>query len=326
MMGSVRILALGVLCALAIVLVGCSKNDEGRTPAAHAGMSVVTTLFPLYDFARNVAGDRAEVTLLLPPGMEPHSFEPRPEDIVRVSRASLFVYTNRAMEPWAADILKGVGGGGPTVVDASRGARLLAAAGIHEHGDHHNEGDHHDGPHDETRMDPHLWLDFANAQRMVDNIAAGMAERDPANREAYLANAAAYKAKLAHLDERYRQGLASCSSRTVVHGGHFAFGYLAARYGLRYEAAFAASADAEPTPAKLAALVKRIRTEGVRTIYTEELIDPRTAETIARETGAAILPLNGAHTVSRDDLARGVTFISLMEKNLENLRKGLQCR
>ncbi|WP_052269442.1 metal ABC transporter substrate-binding protein [Geobacter anodireducens] len=319
-MGSVRILALGAACALAIVLVGCSKRDDGGTPPARAGMSVVTTLFPLYDFARNVAGDRADVTLLLPPGMEPHSFEPRPEDVVRVSRARVFVYTNRIMEPWAADILKGVGGGGPLVVDASRGARLLPAAENHDH------GGHRDGEHDEARMDPHLWLDFANAQRMVDNIAAGMAERDPANREAYLANAAAYKAKLADLDERYRRGLASCSSRVVVHGGHFAFGYLADRYGLRYEAAFAASADAEPTPAKLAALVKRIRAEGVRTIYTEELIDPRTAETIARETGAAILPLHGAHTVSRDDLARGVTFMSLMEKNLENLRKGLQCR
>jgi zinc transport system substrate-binding protein len=319
-------LALGALCVLAVALGGCTKKDEAKSPAVTAGMSVVTTLFPLYDFARNVAGDRAEVTLLLPPGMEPHSFEPRPEDIVRVNRASLFVYTNRIMEPWAADILKGVGGGGPTVVDASNGARLLPAAERHDHGDHHDEGAHHEEAHDETRMDPHLWLDFANAQRMVDNIAAGMAERDPANRDAYLANAAAYRAKLADLDERYRRGLASCSSRVVVHGGHFAFGYLANRYSLSYEAAFAASADAEPTPAKLAKLVKRIRAEGVRTIYTEEIIDPRTTETIARETGAAILPLHGAHTVSRDDLARGVTFISLMEKNLENLRKGLQCR
>lgn len=313
-----------LLCVMVLALgaAGCRKEEKGGTAAGK--LRVVTTLFPLYDFARNVAGEKAEVTLLLPPGMEPHSFEPRPEDIVRIHKAALFVYTSPAMEPWAADIIKGAGAKGLVVVDASRGARLLKAGEEHGHEAEHRggRGEHHDG----EGTDPHIWLDFANARVMVDNIAAALAERDPANREFYLANARAYSARLAALDERYRAGLATCAKRVFLHGGHFAFGYLADRYGLRYEAAFAVSADAEPTPAKLAGLVRQIREEGLRHVYTEELIDPRTAETIARETGATILMLHGAHTIGRDELARGATFISLMERNLESLRKGLQCR
>ncbi|WP_298438440.1 zinc ABC transporter substrate-binding protein, partial [Geobacter sp.] len=262
--------------------------------------------------------DRAEVTMLLPPGMEPHSFEPRPEDIVRLHKADLFIYTNPAMEPWAAGLVKGAAAANLTVVDASRGARLLKMAGEGDHGV--EKGEHYGG------IDPHLWLDFANARVMVANIAAALEARDPANRAYYRANAVAYEAKLADLDERYRVGLATCAKRTFLHGGHYAFGYLAHRYGLHYESAYAAGAEAEPTPAKLAELVQKIRQEGLKVIYTEELLDPRTAETIARETGATVLMLNGAHTIGRDDLARGVTFLSLMERNLQNLRMGLQCR
>lgn len=311
------LVALAVL-TLALCGAGCRSKDE--KPGGAGKLRVVTTIFPVYEFARNLAGDRAEVTMLLPPGMEPHSFEPRPEDIVRVHKADLFVYTSPAMEPWAAGIVKGSGAARLTVVDASRGARLLKAnGGGHDHGEEK-------GHHDEGRIDPHLWLDFANARVMVENIAAALEATDPANRDFYRANAAAYEAKLTALDERYRSTLASCAKRTFLHGGHFAFGYLANRYGLQYQSAYAASADAEPTPARLAALVKKIRQEGLTVIYTEELLDPRTAETVARETGATVLMLNGAHTIARDDLARGATFLSLMERNLDNLRVGLQCR
>lgn len=316
-----RLVMVVLLMALAAAACGCRKTAE-QDAGGSGKLRVVATIFPVYEFARAVAGDNADVTMLLPPGMEPHSFEPRPDDIVRVSRADLFIYTNRYMEPWAAGIVKGAGGGKLAVVDASRGAKFLKAGNGEDHDGHDDGGNGHDG----EGMDPHLWLDFTNAQLMVETIAAALAERDPANRAVYLANAVAYRAKLADLDERYRKGLAACATRTVLHGGHFAFGYLANRYGLRYESAYAVSADAEPTPAKLAKLVKQVRAEGLRHIYTEELLDPRTAETIARETGASILMLHGAHTVSKADLDKGVSFIALMEKNLASLREGLQCR
>ena len=300
----------------------CTSCENKRVDTEKAGkLRVITTLFPLYDFTRSIGGDKVDVVLLLPPGMESHSFEPKPDDIVRINKADLFVYTNRFMEPWASDIIAGLDTGKTMVVDASRGARLLKSgrSDTHDHG----ETDGHD--HGEG-MDPHLWLDFANAKIMVDNILAGLVTRDPAHRDFYTANAAGFKAKLTDLDERFRKGLAVCDKRIFLHGGHFAFGYLANRYGLRYESAYAVTADAEPSPAKIAALIMKIRSNGLRYIYTEELVEPRIADTIARETGATILKLHGAHNIGRDDLAAGVTFLSLMEQNLENLRLGLQCR
>lgn len=301
--------------------------DKKRDESISSGrLRVVTTLFPLYDFTRNIAGDQAEVSLILPPGMESHSFEPKPDDIIRVNKADLFVYTNRYMEPWAADIIAGLDTRRTLVVDSSRGAKLLKAGRDDGHGDKgHKHGEGVGARHGEG-MDPHLWLDFANARTMVDNILAGLVARDPAHRDLYSANAAAYKAKLADLDERYRKGLADCGKRVFLHGGHFAFGYLANRYGLRYESAYAVTADAEPSPARLAELIRDIRANGLRYIYAEELVEPRVADTIARETGARVLRLNGAHNIGRDDLAAGATFLSLMEQNLENLRIGLQCR
>lgn len=314
-----------IACTLLLTL--CASCESRRNDHARDGrLRVVTTLYPLYDFARNIGGDKVDVFLILPPGMESHSFEPKPDDIIRINRADVFIYTNRFMEPWAADIIAGLDTRKTLVVDSSRGTRLLKAGRSDEkveegrrHGDdaghHHSEG-----------MDPHLWLDFDNAKIMVDNIAAGLADRDPMHRAFYAANAAAYKGKLTDLDERYRKGLADCDKRIFLHGGHFAFGYLANRYGLRYESAYAITADAEPSPAKLAGLIRRIRANGLKYIYTEELVEPRVAESIARETGAKILKLHGAHNIGRDELASGVTFLSLMERNLENLRLGLQCR
>ena len=176
-------------------------------------------------------------------------------------------------------------------------------------------------------MDPHIWLDFANAQIMVDNITAGMSAKDPANKDYYAARAAAYKAELQKLDDEFKAGLAACGTREFIHGGHNAFGYLTRRYGLTYlPAMHSLLADAEPSAADLVALVKQMRKKGIMYIFSEELLSPRTAEAIAKETGARVLLLHGAHNISRDDLARGVSFITLMRKNLENLRTGLQCR
>jgi zinc transport system substrate-binding protein len=175
-------------------------------------------------------------------------------------------------------------------------------------------------------LDPHIWLDFGNAQKMVDNIADGMCARAPGDSAYFRANAAAYKGELNRLDARFREELAKCSKRGFLHGGHYAFGYLARRYGLQYESVSAVNPDAEPSPAKILGLVKQMRAMGQKYVFSEELLAPRVSEMIARETGASILMLHGAHNVSREDLARGVSFITLMEGNLENLKIGLAYR
>lgn len=319
-------LSAGLFMAITLMLLtSCQVKDEkaGRNKK----LNVVAALFPLYDFARNIGQDKADVFLLLPPGLEPHSFEPKPADMIRLNQADLFIYTNPAMEPWVGNVLKGIQFRNLLVLEAGRGIAMMAdrdgqgqddkAGSGHKNG--HRSGHGPGGP------DPHIWLDFSNAVTMVDHILAGFIEKDPLNRDYYRQNADAYKQRLADLDRQFREGLSGCRKRVLVHGGHFAFGYLAERYGLRYEALSGFSPDAEPTPANLVRISNILKANDLHDLFYEELLLPRAAEMIAKETGASLLLLNGAHNIGKEDFDRGVGFMTLMQKNLENLKRGLQC-
>jgi zinc transport system substrate-binding protein len=308
-----------LLIALCIVALSCQGKEAG-TPSGK--LVVVATLFPLYDFAKNVAGSRADISLLLPPGMEPHGFEPRPADIMKLNSADLFIYTSPEMEPWAVNLLKGLQNGKLEAVNASLGIlpdRMQAGT---ETG-HGHRG--HPGHDHETVADPHLWLDFAHAMRMVDNIRDGLIRKDPAGREIYEKNAAAYNEKLKDLDSRYRTALQSCRVRSIISGGHFAFHYLARRYGLEYVSVYGFSPDAEPTPGGIARVARALKQKGSRYLFYEELLDPRVARTIASETGASLIRLHGAHNLTREEFDRGETFIGIMNGNLDHLKTGLEC-
>jgi len=310
-----------VMLGCSLLLTGACSHEEPAAPQGYKRLQVVTTLFPLYDFARVIGGDRADISLLLPPGVEPHSFDPQPDDILRINHGDIFAYTNPAMEPWAVRIAASVDAARVKVIDASRGISLRKWAAV----DGHRHGDDH-GRDTAEEVDPHLWLDLANAATMVKNLAGAMAAADPGNRDFYLANAGRYQEQLARLDDKYRSALSGCTGKALLHCGHLTFGYLAARYGLDYRAAAGINPEAEPTPAKLADLVRLVRSNHLRYVFSEELASTRLAETIARETGAGILPLNAAHTVSREAFAGGVTFLEIMERNLANLVTGLGCR
>ena len=307
-------------CCAALLCAGCKKAEV----APKSGLQVVTTLFPLYDFARIIAGDRAQVTMLLPPGVEPHTFEPRPEDMIRINRAGLFIYTSKYMEPWAEKIISGIDNKSLRVVNA--GDRVTYQPGIAEHDHGHKEVEEHGHHHDQKGMDPHIWLDFANASLMVDSILEGFIAADPCGGIAYQRNAADLKKQLAALDLRYREGLKSCNTRKLLHGGHYTFGYLARRYNLDYHALSGISSDSEPSAERMAALVREIKTSGTKYLFAEELLSPRLTETLAKEAGVGVLMLHGAHNLSRDDQAKNVSFFDLMERNLIQLQKGLQCR
>lgn len=306
--------------ALLLLLAACdTANVESRTPAAAGKLQVVTTLFPLYDFARSIAGERAEVTLLLPPGMEPHSFEPKPDDMVRIARAGLFVYTNPIMEPWAARVIQGVAQGTVRVVDAGRGVAYQKVAPD-------GDDDGHDHGHHAGGLDPHIWLDLGNARLMVNSILDGFTNADPANAAYYRNNASLLRSRLDDLDRRYFEGLSSCRRREFLHGGHYTFGYLARRYNLSYRSLSGVSSESEPSAARMAGMVRLIRESGGQYLFAEELLSPRLTETLAAEAGVRVLRLHGCHNLGRDDFRAGLTFISLMEQNLANLRKGLACR
>jgi len=309
-----------VMFALAFMVAGCARHDQKQS----AKLQIVTSLFPLYDFARTIAGEKGEVSLLLPPGMEPHNFEPKPDDIMRISKAGLFIYSNRYMEPWAETIIKGMDHRKLRVVDAGQGVvyRKAVTDAVHDHaGDGGHDAEGHRGG-----MDPHIWLDFGNAKIIVANILEGFVAADPANASYYRTNAAGLAAKLEDLDQRYQRGLASCATRMFLHGGHYTFGYLARRYGLEYHSLSGVSSESEPSASRMTAMARQIKQSGVRYLFAEELLSPRLTETLAEETGVGVLKLHGAHNLGRDDFQRGVTFIALMEGNLTNLQKGLACR
>lgn len=280
-------------------------------------LSVVTTLFPLAEFARAVGGEYADVTLLLPPGVESHAFEPTPSDIVNIDRSDIFVYTGKAMEPWAEDMRKSIRAT-VSVVDSSEGVTFLKEL---EEADHETNEDRHYGG-----MDPHIWLDFGNAARMVSNIEKAFVAQDPSRAEAYRKNAEDYREELRALDREYRQTLATCKTRSIVYGGHYAFGYLASSYGLEYRAAQGLAPDAEPSAQDIATLVRQVKEDGIRYIFYEELASPKIADTIARETGAKLLLLNAGHNVGKDDIAQGTTFLDILRSNLSSLKTGLECR
>jgi zinc transport system substrate-binding protein len=283
-------------------------SRTASAPDSGARVKVVATLFPLYDMASAIGAGKAEVSLLLPPGVEAHSFEPKPGDMARIDRADIFIYAGALMEPWAEDLIRAASNKKLLAVNAGQGIGLARGAGK------------------DSAQDPHIWLDFDNARAMARSIAAALEIKDPANGAAYRQAAAAYDGRLAALDAAYKTGLAACRTRDLVYGGHYAFGYAARRYGLKYFAAQGLSPDAEPTARDLAALVEQIRKDKIKFVFYEELASPRIAEAVAGETGAGMLMLSAAHNVSKDQLRLGVSFFDILESNLVNLREGLECR
>ena len=273
---------------------------------------VVTTIFPLYDFVKNIGQDQVEVSLLLPPGIEAHSFEPKPSDIAKINTADIFIYTGKFMEPWAQDIIQGATNKNLKVVDASFGITLIP-------------GVFYDVSGPAGAQDPHIWLDFDNDKQIIQTITDALAAKDPVHAAYYQQQAVQYQAKLSALDYQYQTTLNSCTTREIIYGGHYAFGYLAKRYNLQYFAAQGISPDAEPTAQDLVKLVKQIKDNNIKYVFYEELTTPKIAATIAQETSAQMLLLNAAHNVSKEDLTGGRTFLQIMEGNLNNLKIGLQC-
>ena len=296
---------LGVLILSVLAISGCTDNsgivkEEGK-------ISAVTTLYPLYEFAREVGGENADVYLLLPPGAEAHTFEPRPSDIIRVSNADVFIYIGAGMEPWAHSIVEGAGNKGLLVLDASSKVSLIKS------GEHHHEDeveDEEQEEHHHGEYDPHIWMDFENDKKIVNAIAEAFSEKDPANREFYFRNAIEYNEKLSALHQEYLSSLSGCRYNVIISAGHNAFSYLAHKYGLEIVSAYGISPDSEPTPQKIKEIIDLINGHGLSHIYSEKLLNPSMAETIASEAKAKTLILNPAHNLLKEEFDKGVTFIS----------------
>ena len=296
-----RVIALLLLCLL--LLSGCQSPE--KAPETDQ-ISIVASLFPQYDFAKAIAGDRASVTLLLPPGAESHSYEPKPADVIAINNSDLFIYTGENLEGWADSMLKGLEGN-PAVLDLSAGITL------HEH-----EGHEHHG------ADPHIFTSPRYAVKMAQDIEDKLCEIDPEHAAEYRSRGEAYRKELLALDGEFRQAVEKGARKKLIFGGRFAFLYFVEEYGLDYEAAYdSCSSETEPSAAKLAQIMETVTNEKIPVVYYEELSDPKTARLICEETGAKPLLLHSCHNVSKEELAKGVTYLSLMRENLANLKEGL---
>lgn len=284
-------------CLLLVALVAgaCQESPELRTKPL-----VVASVFPVYEFTRQIAGDRAQVISLVPTGVEPHDWEPSPQDVARVRRARLFVYNGAGLDPWAAKLAAEIAGTTTAAASATAGLALQAD-------------------------DPHVWLDPVLAQAQVETIRAALARADPAGAEVYSARAKAFAAALAALDGRFEAGLRDCARREVV-VSHAAFAYLARRYHLEQVAVMGLAPESEPSPAALAAIVRLARRRKVEAVFFETLVSRRLADTLAREIGARALALNPVEGLTRDEAAAKKGYLDLMAANLDSLRDGLGCR
>lgn len=277
---------------------------------------VVTSVFPLLEFAGAVLGERGEVRLLLPPGAEIHTWQPRPSDIIRLSSADLFIYIGSDLEPWLHDLLKSVRNPSLKVLEASQGIPLIDEEGIV-----HNAHEHKHGVHD-----PHIWLDFKNDQRIVDKIAAVLSEMDPEGSLVFKRNAFIYKEKLRMLDQKFKDGLMDCVHRIIILAGHGAFGYIARSYNLRQISLYGLSPDSRPTPKKLIKVVELAKKYRIKVIFFEIRMRDKLAKVLAEEIGARILVLNPGANLTKEQLKSGKTFFDIMEANLEKLKDGLDCK
>jgi zinc transport system substrate-binding protein len=303
----------------ALAAAGC---QESSTPVvAPARPLVVASFYPLYDFARQVAGEHAEVVSLVPAGVEPHDWEPSPRDVARVEKAAVFVYNGAGFDPGAERLAKTAATGRLVVVEATAGLPLLAVdLPAHEKAHGHAPPPAAPG----AGRDPHVWLDPTLARAQVDAIRTGLARADPAHAEDYARRAAAYAGRLTALHEAFDAGLARCRRREVV-VSHAAFTYLAHRYKLLQVPVMGMSPEAEPSPADLARAVRVVRRLQAKVIFFETLVSGKLAETLAAEVGARTLVLNPVEGLTAAEEKAGKDYLALMEDNLRNLRTALEC-
>lgn len=312
--------------------------------AGDAKPVVVATLFPQFDFARSIAGDLAEVRLLLPPGAESHSFEPTPSDMKTIAAADLFIYTGEYMEPWAKRMVAAARPDDNRIVDASKGIALRKNdeprdghdhTHDHDHGhddahhhDKHDHDSHHEAEHGGAHFhefDPHIWLDPILASIMIDNIANAFAGIDAANADSYRQNADALKRELAGLDAWFRDRVAKAPRKTLVFGDRFAFAYFFNRYGLEEVGPYRFCAPgAEPGLQAVIATIKYVKDNGVRFIYKEAMSSGRTAVVLRKETGVEILDVDSLHNPPAAEQAAGAGFVAIMRRNMEAFARGLE--
>lgn len=314
------------LLAAFLLLSGCGKTETAPADGETDKLTVVATVFPAYDFARAVGGEAAEVSLLLPPGAESHSYEPTPADIMAVQRCDLFLYLGGESDTWVETILESVEPQGTTLrmIDCVDLLEEETVEGMESHEDEHDH-DEGLGLGEVVGYDEHVWTAPRNAAQITRAIGAEMEALDPSNAAFYAANAADYAGQIEALDREFADFFAGVADRTMVFGDRFPLRYFADEFDIPYYAAFpGCSTQTEPSAATIAFLTEKVREEGISTVWYIEFSNHLVADSIAEAAGAETAMFHSCHNVSADDLAAGATYISLMTDNLETLRQHMR--
>ena len=263
----------------------------------------------MYYFTQKVAGNLANVDLLIKNGAEPHDWEPSSKDMAKIQEADMFIYNSSYFETWTEKVLKSIDQSNLEIVEASKGIELMDA-------DSAKEGN------DQSSKDPHVWLSPVLAGQEVDYIAQALEQKDPKNKEQYEKNAAAFKSQLADLDLLYKETIGKAKKKEFV-TQHAAFGYLAKQYGLTQIPIAGLSPDVEPTFGKLEELAKLTKEKNIKVIYFEEHTSSKVAQTLANEINAKTEVLNPLEGLTQDEQEKGLDYIDVMKKNLESLKKSI---
>lgn len=332
---TVLLLALFMLVG---ALAGCGKqNDTNQTDK----LSIVTTIFPEYDWVREILGDKAdnaEITMLLDNGVDLHSYQPTADDIVKISDCDLFIYVGGESDEWVEDALRNAANRNMKVInllevlgDSVKTEEIVEGMQEeeyeHEDAEEHEHEDAEEHEHEEE-ADEHVWLSLKNAKMLVRVISKALQELDPDSKDIYAANADAYVKKLSALDAEYQTAVDAASNKTILFGDRFPFRYLVDDYGLRYYAAFVGcSAETEAGFETISFLAKRVDEWKLPCVLTIEGAQHKIAETIVRNTTAKnqrVLTMDSMQSTTSKDVKNGTTYLSVMEKNLSVLKEVLR--
>ncbi|EOH95331.1 metal ABC transporter substrate-binding protein [Enterococcus pallens] len=298
----------------AVGLLAACGNQQDQKATKNDKLQVMTTFYPMYEFTKEVVGDKGEVELLIPAGTEPHDYEPSAKDLAKIAESDVFVYNSPELETWVDNLTDTVDDKKTTVIEASKNISLME-------GSEEEEGEEgHDHSHE---LDTHVWLDPVLAIKEVETIRDDLSKKYPDDKAAFEKNAEAYIKKLQDLDQQYQTAFADASNKTFV-TQHAAFGYLAKQYGLTQEAIAGVSPDQEPSPARLSELKHYVDENQVSVIYFEENASSKVAETLSQETGVKLEVLNPLESLTDQQIKDGESYLTVMEKNLSALKESIK--
>lgn len=310
---------------LVLAIAGCGAKSSGSI--VEGKVNVVTTFYPIYEFAQEIGGEDINAINLLPVGVEPHDWTPRSQDIINTSKAQLFLYNGAGLEGWVPNFLKGLDSGSKVqAVEVSQGVDYIMTDEDDEHD--HAEGGNQDQAsnaqaNDSLHTDPHTWVSPKSAIIMAKNIYESLLTVDPEHKAGYEERYNKLAERLQALDSRFSDELAKMPNKEIV-VSHQAFSYLARDYGLTQHSIMGLSPDAEPRGQDIVNLSKLIKDKGIRYIFFEELVSDRLAKTLAAEADVSTMVLNPVEGLTKEQAKNGDNYFTLMEKNLQNLIMALQ--